>query len=1171
MACTKKTSIITSFLILLVTLSFFSSKSVQAAQTPDVCYSQCLAYKFVWQGTHCFDEFEYHCTEDSGSTFKKTIAFLKDVFNTLKSGDGIDTVFTAWFVCKPLIENCIVPHQQNCRQTCNLDQYVYAPDLSVGHPDSSFHGVYFDERFNRLYFKLVNNGMGYAWDIDVDASSGHTPNRDGKIQGGTQLFKEKVEHLIYLGARNGPPKSFSDTVGDFLIEESLNGQYLHDFKSWLVDKADLHSDSKNYNVPNYWIKAVPFNPVPGELNRVIFNVDGSKLIPEYSESNNTFIFDLDLRPTPARYTIATFTQQIIDQTLNSFLINFQVKNTGEESGLAQAKIYEGKFQEGKTPIYQSEENIMGKSDKNFEATIDVNLSGESSPYCGKHKEYTIVVTDEEGNKTERSFSLPIYIGSVNGNVEDLFGKPVVGATVKASTGQETTTNKYGSYSLKGIASLGKIVITATHSEFSRPGTQEVELKYVNEFDACDVGNLNFYNIDLVLKDQDVLFTVTVKDQSGNPIIANILAVNSDWRFYETINGTGPLPGMQPGKYLFTISASGYKTIRQDINAVPQNVNLEFILEKLNGRPDDTGLHLITPRLLWQKTFGLGSGKEIGNMTGTKNGQLLVISVADNHNKTRKLFFLDLLTGNQTREVSVPWSVEEQRYIGLDASYDGGTVGFFINTGSGKTRESILKLFDATGNEIGSTTFDRDLSASMDVSPDGFYVCSYLLLDKGLHKYTGYEIEGKGDDDFKRNPATCPDYFLRNNHRVTNCKDGLCEETISHNQVRVIGDITNITTVTKYDSTFDDSTVVARTHKTLYYFGQSNWSKELRSDNSYKSIAVSPGGMYTIVTEGSGGSLKLKVFDRTGGDKTPDFPYKHVRFVFANDKGLFFTQLVSNRIELYKIGEYDNEYRPPDLTPTVIPQWFDGLSYYSQGQFFPSRDNTFASLDPGVMYRADKNIQMSIIKPFSSVNLGTLSITKDTIFSVNYNYNPILIKGQMTANFGSPVTIYAIKFDRYWTGNFKVKLEDFMHHMLPEDEYFIIQNIHTRFTIKNEANSINVAVDSGDVAVKGKNIEEKVSGNNQITIDGKNNIKKSLFISIVVYRVVGLIWLLSAGILLFIKRKTLLGKRILQVMKVILIWTWILVKKISVLIWKGLKILSQLIIGLIKKTSKNKKK
>jgi len=1142
---------ILSLIIILLILVFLPQKTQAREQTETVCYSQCIAYKFVWQGTYCFDEFEYHCTEDTGSTFKKTIKLLKDVYDTLKSGDGIDTVFKAWFVCKPLIENCIVPHQNNCHTTCSLDQYVYAPDLSVGHPDSSFHGVYYDEKNKQLYFKLVNNGMGYAWDIGVEATSGHTPNRDGKITNGQQLFKETVEHLIYLGARNGPPKTLSDTVGDFLIEESLNGQYLHDFKSWLVDSLDLHSDSKNYNVPNYWIKALPYEPVKGELNRIIFNVDGNKMIPERNELNNTYVFEIDLRPTPARYTIETINQQIVENSLNSFTIDFKVDNTGEESGLAKIYIYEGKYQAGATPIYQVENNISGKNNVNLETIVNIDLSNDTNPYCGKRKEYTVVVIDEEGNKTEKSFYLPIYIGSINGRVEDLFGKPIKNAKVRSETGQEIQTSSNGFYHLKGIASLGKIKITASHPEYSKSETKEIDFKYINEFDACKENNLLFNSVNFTLKDQDVLFTVSVKNQSGNPITASILAVNSDWRFSETINGVGPMPGMQPGKYLFTVSSPGYKTIRQDINAVPENVNLEFVLEKLYGRPDDNGLNLITPALLWEKTVWSGE-KIIGNMTGTKNGKLLVISAADNKSKIRKLFFLDFLTGNQINEVTVPYSVEEQRFVGLDSSYDGGTVALFVNPGTSiNKQDGVVKVFNATGSEIGTTTLDDKLAISMDVSPDGFYICPYLLLDKGLHKYTQYETEGKGDDDFKRNPASCSDYFLRNNNRVSSCKDGLCEKTISNQEVRLIGNIDEHTSATKYDSSYDDGALAVRTYKKLYYFGESNWVKELKTDNSYKSVALSPGGNYVIVTEGSGSTLRLKVFDKFGTDKTPNFPYKHVRFVFANDKGLFFIQMVLNKIQLYKIGEYSNEYKPTDVTPTTISQWFDGLSYYSNGQFFPSRDNTFASLDPGVMYRADKSIKMRLIKPFTSIDLGTLSITKDTIFSVDYNHNPILLKGQMTANFGSPVTIYAIKFDRYWTGQFKVKLDDFMHHLLPENEYFTIQNIHTKFTITNAENKFNLLVDKGEVKVKGEKIDLDIKQGRQIVIDQKNGIKETGYLNFkTLILTIGVVILIM---ILFYYRKSKIGTTIIKIsiniFKIIKLFFLVLFKGIKKLIIK----------------------
>lgn len=1165
---------------------FISTKNSFAyQQTESTCYSQCAAYKFIWQGTYCWDDFAQNCGVDKGNSILKTIKFLKDIYDTVVDFDGVDKVFTAWYKCKPLIENCIVPRLQDCRQTCQTDKYTYASDLSVGHPESSFHGVYFDEKTKQLYFKLVNNGMGYAWDINVEATFGHTPNRDAVISNNQRLFKETVEHLIYLGARNGPPKSFSDSVGDFLIEESLNGQYLHDFKSWVVSGLDLHSDSKDYNVPNFWIKAVSFTPKVGELNRITFKVDPSQVIPEVWEQNNTFVLDIDLRPTPAQYSIEAFTQKIVESTLNSFLVNFQVKNTGEESGLAKVKIYNGKYKEGKIPVYQSEENISGKSNQNFETTINIDLSSEFKPYCGKYKEYTIVVIDEEGNKTERSFSLPIYLGSVNGQVEDLFGKRVIGATIRTTTGEETQSNKYG-YRLTGITALGKITITATHPEYSKSETKEIEFKYGNEFDACKEGNLLFNSVNFVLKDQDVLFTVTIKDSSGNPVTAQVLANNAaSWRFDEIINGTGPLPGMQPGKYLFTISAVGYKTISQDVNAVPNDQSLEFTLEKLQGRPNDDGLHLITPRLLWEKTLGQGE-RIISNMSGSKNGKLLVAYALDNKAKNSNLYFLDLTTGRLIKETPASYALGYEGDVGLDTSYDGGTVGFNAEIKTSKGWDHIMRVFDSSGNEFGSIPLEYftkgkgGVATQMNVSPDGFYLCPGGLFNKGMYKYTRYEIEG-GDYDYGRpHAAGCGEHFLRNNNIITPCKgkqEGYCEETLAKQQVRVIGDIDEggSSASTFFDSTFNDQIVVVRTYKKIYYLGGSNWKKEVESDNMYKSMAVSPGGMYTIVTEGGGANLRLKIFGNTGNDKTPDFPYKKVRFVFANDKGLFFAQVVLNKIEFYQVGEYETEYKPQTVFPTALPQWIDGLSYLLNGQFYPLSFKTFASLDPGKIYRADKDFKIDIIKPWTVNSLGILSVTKDTLFSIDWNHNPILIKGQMTANFGSPATIYAIKFDRYSTTLFEQKLSLLIRHQLPTDEYFTVQNIHTKFTVMNEPNRIDVAVENGTVKVLNDKIEKTIDAGKQISIDASNKITESIYLSSKIYAIIAGIFVLISSIILFIYRKTKVGGRIIDILKkitilfwkyfkIFIIWLWKLIKKLALILWKVIKTVWQKLVKLAKK-------
>ncbi len=1086
----------------LVFVFVFRGTSWAYQQSEGTCYSQCLAYRFVWQGTYCYDVFADNCTEEKGNTIVKTISFLKSVYDVVKSGDNIDVPFKAMFVCKPLIESCIVPNQNDCKQTCGVDQYVYAPDLSVGHRESSFHGVYYDEKTKQLYFKLVNNGMGYAWNIEVEASSGHTPNRDGMMSNEQQLFKEKVEHLIYVGARNGPPKSFSDSVGDFLIEESLNGQYLHNFKSWVVSSLDLHSDSKNYNVPNYWIKAVSYNPIPGELNRITFKVDPSQVIPEVYENNNTFVLEIDLRPAPARYEVTTLTKKIVEDTLDSFLVNFQVKNTGEESGVAKVKIYDGKYTEDKAPVYQTEGNILGKNYKDFETTVVVNPSTDPNLYCGKLKEYTLVVGDQEGNQSQRSFWLPIYLGSVNGRVDDILGKRVKMATIKADSGQETQSSDIGYFHLKGINRLGKQIIKATHSEYSKADTRQIEFKFGDEFKACKEGYLLFNSVNFVLKDQDVLFRVTIKDTAGNLVNGHVLAVNTDFRKEVDINGSGPMPELQPGRYQFVVSAPGYKTIRQDVNAVPENNNLEFVLEKIGGRLDDNGLHLVTPKLLWKKNLGTGE-RLIGNMVGSKNGQLLVVSVGDNKSKTRDLHFLDFVSGNQINIVPVPYSVEQMRYVGLDTSYNGETVGLYVNPGMGATdHEGIVKVFNASGNELGTTTLDKKNAISMEVSPDGFYVCPYLLLDKGLHKYTQHETKGKGDDNFERNAANCGDYFLRNNNYIDDCGGNLCEKTISGQQVRTIGNISEHTAATKYDSSSNDSTVVVRTHKKLYYFGQSSWSKELESDNDFKSVAISNGGTYAMTTVGDGSDkmLGLKVFDSGGVEKTPSFPYKNVRFVFANDKGMYFAQIKLNQVEFYQIGEYASEYNLGKNTPTPVPDWINGISIYSRGQFTPVYNKRYASLDPGTIYRADVSIKFNIVKPFTNSSLGILSITKDSLFAVDSNHDPVLIKGQMTANFDSPATVYAIKFDRYWSGLFEEKLSKFIHHQLPEDEYFVIQNIHTKFRLVNGEGKFNAAAEEGEVLITSKNVKETILGGKQITIDKDNKINRSGYLGSKIYTI-----------------------------------------------------------------------
>lgn len=869
----------------------------------------------MWHGDTCWDLFQNQCSSGSGGGFIQTIKFLKDVKSLLVKGDGVENVFKAFFVCKPLIEDCIAPQLRNCRDTCQIDTMVFAPDISVGHPEGSLHGVVYDENNKQLYFKVVNNGLSYVWDIDVEATYAHTPSRD-QISPGNQLFKEKIDELIYLGARNGPPKTLTDYVTDFLIDEAKQGQFFQGFKNWLL--SDKTSDSKNYNVPNYWMKAVPFEPKAGELNRIVFKVDGANTINETSELNNTFTLDIDLRPTPAQFQIENFLYKRVSQTLTSFMVSFQVRNTGEESGAARVAIYEGKYETGKTPLTQTEQIVQGKNVFLFDENINIDISKEQKPYCGKLKQYQLVVTDDEGNKTVRSFTLPIYLGTVSGRVTDLFGKKIVGATVTSSSGQETKVNDSGFYHLEGVNTLGQVTITASHPKYSQPELQEVQFNIDNEINPCIAGSLAFYSVNFILKDKPVNWKVVFKDEKGNDLSGSVIASNNLFRHTGTLDGEKVFPDLQPGEYDATFMVPGYyPQFRKVILSPPETVT-EVVFEKLAGRENDEGLGVISPRLLWKKQLGDGGGF-IDQMSATKNGKLLVVSLSNNKTKESRLFFIDPLSGKIIKENQIPYFVSNQKTLAIDASYDGRTVGVFFNTGApGKTdKDKVVKLYSASGAEIGTTIMGRKSSIFLDVALDGFYLFPNALLNSSLHKYTRKEVEGVGDGRDLQGYGSFV-FFRRNGNLISHCKgseNGWCERSISDIQISKIGD--TYATPQIMDESYDGTMLAIRTHEGIYAFGQSTWSHEFRREPSFTSMSVSPGGMYIMVTgrEENSAVETLKIYGNTGGDKTPGFKYDHVRFVSANDKGMFFAQVKSDKIEYYQAGAYRKDYNAPATSAT----------------------------------------------------------------------------------------------------------------------------------------------------------------------------------------------------------------------------------------------------------------
>ena len=1177
---------------LLFYFSFVSPKPTLAyEQTQAVCYAQCAAYKFGWKGDFCWDLFQSQCSIGSKDMVNNMISLVKNAAQAMATGKlmtivDVSAVFKGWFICKPLIEDCIVPQLNACENTCaNVSQTYYAPNLSVGtaYTNETNPSVFYDENNHQLIFEVVNNGPGYAWNIDVTASWGHTRNRDKIVSGGGTLFNEKIPELLFLGARIGSPKEPMDSVTDFLIDESNVSGLLSKYKS----------DANNHYVPPMWFKSVPFTAPEGEYTAVTFKVDPNNLIPESGENDNTFVYEIDKLPTPVYLTFENLTTRRTNPTnLTEYMVSFELKNSGEESGNAHVKWYEGDYQSGKNPIHQQEMVVQSLNKVNFDHIVNVDVTNGGTS-CNSSQKYTLVVFDDEGFiKTRHEFYLPRYAGSISGRVDDLFGKKVVGATVTASTGQSSTTDKYGSYHISGIANLGKVTLTATHPDFSKSEMKEAEITFSMNIDKCRVEGLHIDGVNFILKDEDVIFTATLKDTSGKLVNGHVLATNkvsdnaditnANFRLDKDINGTGELGALQPGEYMFTISAGGYKTIAQTVSAVPNNQNLEFILEPLQGRSNDGSMVIQVPQLLWQMDRGT---ENLSQITATKDGKRVLIYTTKNKAGTGKLYFLDNVTGQQIKSVNTPATGGNSKAC-LNTSYNGNTTALFVHNGIpgiSKGKDNSLILFDNQGNVFArNDQFSGGSASACSVSPDGFYIFPGHLINKSLYAYSRMEIMGLGG--YSTMGYTPPVYFLHGNGLIAGCEGRggeRCAMTIARKELTRYGNVRESRVI---DSSFNDARVIFGGFDTLslYGGGTKTFEKDVNASGREPSASISMGGQYIIYTHNDQGvhNADFKIVTTNNVEKTPADNLnvnEDVIFVHANDKGLFFLTSRGTILRYYQVGKYTNDYNAPTSVPTAKPETStSGLSFYFDGNYGQARtDLNFSSLVEGVMYIADRNINLDM-----GGTMGSLNILQGTVFSIDANHRPILLKGQMTADFNSPAIIYAIKFDRFDMNLFRTKLDQFRSGTLPASEYFVIKNIHTKFTVRNSTDDFNVAVDSGQVNVLADKTERMVNSGRQISINAADTIKESIYISSRVYTIIIGIVVLIVSIVLFIYRKTKVGSKIIEILKKVGIfiwkyflifvkWLWEMIKKCAPILWREIKKGCQSLINLIKKMSKKK--
>jgi len=483
-----------------------------------------------------------------------------------------------------------------------------------------------------------------------------------------------------------------------------------------------------------------------------------------------------------------------------------------------------------------------------------------------------------------------------------------------------------------------------------------------------------------------------------------------------------------------------------------------------------------------------------------------------------------------------------------------------------------KLFNNSGSLLGEKEYDSTLSTFLcEVSPDGYFLYPFYLLNKGFYEYTRFDTEGLLDYNRPSKEKVhfgsyLETHFTRQNYVFgpggKNCSVGI-RSIFGDKLIACFDDVEN---PIFSDSSNDAKSIAFVGLKKVYWFldNKKIWEKAVETRKDFLTVGITPGGQYLIYNFYSPSCQRnVKVVKRNKFGEI-DFPEQEKRcqkgeevvYVSANDKRIFYAALDHKKLKLYQVGEYKNEYQGEETTEGQINTIISSLAKVVNSQYISLPATDFYSLEPGTLYYTRADIYLNFGKA-----LGSLRITPFTYFSLKDQNTIILIKGQLTVDFASPLKVYAIKFDRFNLSLFEEKLNQFINGDLPSEEYLLVQNIHTKFIVKNEAGKINVAVEKGEVEVKGKNLTKKVIAGKQIVIDKKNNVKKSVFIPSFVFKILIFGGLITLVVLLFVYRKTTIAKFILIILRKILFFLIFLLKELIKLM---IKLIKKLIDKLLKK-------
>jgi len=808
--------------------------NLHAANQTEICKAQCAAYELAWQDHYCYQFVKEMCSKGDAETGLE----MADFWASMVESEASYWIFVSAYACVDVIDDCIVPINTACANSCNANNLGYAPDLIVSR-------LYYLEEDGVLETTVANRGLAYIEGAYATAYYGYSDSiNDSPTM--TKIGEWDVPALRPRNVRWSP--------------EDLNWDYYH-------------------NV-TYPIKAGKYN-----VFKVFVHTDPK--FTEGSVNNNAMIYVVNDLPRPAELWIDSATATRYGGKTDTFTVDAKITNKGELPADAEVRYYLGSPRLNQ--LAASETVRVDAGDK---------AESEQQVVFQPGSTYLTVQLVSEGNVImERTLYPNPAFFYIEGRVTDEAGRPIPGAIVQVGpfsysdfplqSGDAIVTiaDEAGHYELPAV-----FTEEGTVSVYSRkPGyfTNSTNVTLTYESDRA------FWDYERTITADLILTQEPVQVSMDYPARAKYIIETDKGRFTGDYAPGGVIPVQGANGTIFMASENcsyfvgkfntsyqhGYLDYRPNVTCIAPDTNDDYTL-------------LQKPELLWNKSF---SGEEPRVVVFDRRGDHVYVLTADTGTNFNNVYGYDLVTGNQQFKFE-SGANGIQRSVVMPA-YDGSQVYLgMLGPRYAKTGENQSKgyLVSESGQILYTWLFPETTETLLDSSAGSMAE----LVQYRLFFYAPGDIMLKQCNLVKDKPCegaskspTIDLLGISKNRAIGSCNSTSCVFRPAYDDV-VMLDRHYANPVASGDYANDDVFVADYKGGSYYHNGDKAWG----TDKDTVGVSMSPGGSYVVLVYDSHG---MEVFAPDGDSLySSDVMATGAE---ATERGIFYATHQGNRLSIYRLS------------------------------------------------------------------------------------------------------------------------------------------------------------------------------------------------------------------------------------------------------------------------------